>query len=32
MPGADAFVQGIRAFIRGELGVKPIQKHHAKRT
>ena len=30
MPGADAYVQGIRALIRGELGVKPIQRYHAK--
>jgi carbamoyl-phosphate synthase large subunit len=29
MPGADAYAQGIRAFIRGELGVKPIQRYHA---
>ncbi|MGD0727708.1 MAG: carbamoyl-phosphate synthase large subunit [Spirochaetia bacterium] len=29
MPGADAYVQGIRALIRGELGVKPIQRYHA---
>jgi carbamoyl-phosphate synthase large subunit len=29
MPGADAYAQGIRAFIRGELGVKPIQSYHA---
>jgi carbamoyl-phosphate synthase large subunit len=29
MPGADAYVQGIRALIRGELGVKPIQQYHA---
>jgi carbamoyl-phosphate synthase large subunit len=28
MPGADAYVQGIRALIRGELGVKPIQRYH----
>ncbi|HVP18231.1 MAG TPA: carbamoyl-phosphate synthase large subunit [Spirochaetia bacterium] len=28
MPGADAYAQGIRAFIRGELGVKPIQRYH----
>jgi hypothetical protein len=25
-------VQGTRALIRGKLGVKPIQKYHAKRT
>ena len=30
MPGADAYAQGIRAFIRGELGVKPIQRYHGK--
>jgi len=29
MPGADAYVQGIRALIRGELGVTPIQRYHA---
>ena len=29
MPGADASVQGIRALIRGELGVTPIQRYHA---
>ena len=29
MPGADAYAQGLRAFIRGELGVKPIQRYHA---
>ena len=29
MPGADAYAQGIRAFIRGELGVKTIQSYHA---
>ncbi|HET6487099.1 MAG TPA: carbamoyl-phosphate synthase large subunit [Spirochaetia bacterium] len=29
MPGADAYAQGIRAFIRGELGVRPIQRYHA---
>jgi carbamoyl-phosphate synthase large subunit len=29
MPGADAYAQGIRAFIRGELGVTPIQRYHA---
>jgi carbamoyl-phosphate synthase large subunit len=29
MPGADAYVQGIRALIRGELGVMPIQRYHA---
>ena len=28
MPGADAYVQGIRALIRGELGVTPIQQYH----
>jgi len=30
MPGADAYAQGIRAFIRGELGVKPIQRYLAR--
>jgi carbamoyl-phosphate synthase large subunit len=30
MPGADAFVQGIRALIRGELGVRPIQQYHGR--
>jgi carbamoyl-phosphate synthase large subunit len=29
MPGADAYVQGIHALIRGELGVMPIQRYHA---
>jgi carbamoyl-phosphate synthase large subunit len=29
MPGADAYVQGIRALIRGELSVTPIQRYHA---
>jgi carbamoyl-phosphate synthase large subunit len=29
MPGADAYVQGISALIRGELGVRPIQRYHA---
>jgi carbamoyl-phosphate synthase large subunit len=29
MPGADAYVQGIRALIRGELTVTPIQRYHA---
>ncbi|HUI70938.1 MAG TPA: carbamoyl-phosphate synthase large subunit [Spirochaetia bacterium] len=29
MPGADAYAQGIRAYIRGELGVKPIQRYHS---
>ena len=29
MPGADAYVQGIRALMRGELGVTPIQRYHA---
>jgi hypothetical protein len=29
MPGADAYVQGIRALIRGELGVTPIQSYHS---
>jgi carbamoyl-phosphate synthase large subunit len=29
MPGADAYVQGIRSLIRGELGVTPIQRYHA---
>ncbi len=29
MPGADAYAQGIRALIRGELGVTPIQRYHA---
>jgi carbamoyl-phosphate synthase large subunit len=29
MPGADASVQGIRALIRGELTVTPIQRYHA---
>jgi len=28
MPGADAYVQGIRALIRGELTVTPIQRYH----
>jgi carbamoyl-phosphate synthase large subunit len=28
MPGADAYVQGIRALIRGELAVRPIQRYH----
>ncbi len=28
IPGADAYVQGIRALIRGELGVTPIQRYH----
>ena len=28
MPGADAYVQGMRALIRGELGVTPIQRYH----
>ncbi|MGA2976406.1 MAG: carbamoyl-phosphate synthase large subunit [Spirochaetia bacterium] len=29
MPGADAYVQGIRALIRGELDVTPLQRYHA---
>jgi carbamoyl-phosphate synthase large subunit len=29
LPGADAYAQAIRALIRGELGVKPIQEYHA---
>ena len=29
MPGADAYAQGIRALIRDELGVMPIQRYHA---
>jgi carbamoyl-phosphate synthase large subunit len=29
MPGADAYAQGIRALIRGELSVTPIQRYHA---
>ncbi len=29
MPGADAYAQAIRALIRGELGVTPIQRYHA---
>jgi len=29
MPGADAYAQAIRALIRGELGVRPIQEYHA---
>ena len=29
MPGADAYVQGISALIRGELGVMLIQRYHA---
>ena len=29
MPGADAYVQGIRALIRGELTVTPIQHYHS---
>jgi carbamoyl-phosphate synthase large subunit len=29
MPGADATVQAVRALIRGELGVTPIQRYHA---
>jgi carbamoyl-phosphate synthase large subunit len=29
MPGADAYAQGIKALIRGELGVTPIQQYHA---
>jgi carbamoyl-phosphate synthase large subunit len=28
MPGADAYAQGIRALIRGELTVTPIQRYH----
>jgi carbamoyl-phosphate synthase large subunit len=28
LPGADAYVQGIRALIRGEIGVRPIQRYH----
>ena len=28
MPGADAYAQAIRALIRGELGVTPIQRYH----
>jgi len=31
MPGADASVQGIRALIRGELTVTPIQRYHKRR-
>jgi carbamoyl-phosphate synthase large subunit len=29
MPGADAYAQGIRALIRGELGIRTIQHYHA---
>ncbi len=29
MPGADAYVQGIRALIRGELSVTPLQRYHS---
>jgi carbamoyl-phosphate synthase large subunit len=30
MPGADAYVQGIRALISGGLSVTPIQRYHAR--
>jgi carbamoyl-phosphate synthase large subunit len=30
MQGADAYAQGIKAYIRGELGVKSIQRYHAR--